>query len=87
MGQHSTGFARFGQVLKAGGARRPEEVDPGRPGPQSGDNAYPGPVVVYGPHPMAVRQASALFTATNLTSPMVRGRFRSSRVGSKTATT
>lgn len=74
-------FARFGQVLKAGGARRPQEVDPGAPGPMTGDNAYDGPRVVYGPNPIAAGTAQKLFIATSLTSPMVRGRFRTGQAG------
>jgi hypothetical protein len=74
-------FARYGQVLKGGGERRPEEVDPGRAGPATADNAYAGPRVVYGPNPISAGQAQQLFMATSLTSPMVRGRFRSQQAG------
>jgi hypothetical protein len=70
------GFQRFGQILKGGGARRPTEVDPGRSGPASGNNAIPAPAFRYGVQPIARRMALQLFVATNLTSPMVAGRFR-----------
>lgn len=66
----------FGQAGKGGGARRPQEVNPGRMGPVTPDNAYAGPRVVYGPQPIAVATAQRLFVGTSLTSPMVRGRFR-----------
>lgn len=74
-------FARFGQPSKAGKERRPEEVDPGRAGPVTPDNAYDGPRVVYGPNPVAAAQALRLFVATSLTSPAVAGRFRSQEAG------
>ena len=81
MGAVSSGFARFGQALKAGGERRPQEVDPGAPGPTTPDNAYQGPRVVYGPNPIAAGMSQRLFTGTSLTSPMVAGRFRSQQAG------
>lgn len=77
----SRAFARWGQPGKADKTRQPEEVDPGRPGPQSGGNAYPGPNVVYGPNPVSAAQAQRLFLGTSLTSPMVAGRFRTQLAG------
>lgn len=74
-------FSWFGQALKPGGARRPQEVDPGAPGPTTGNNAYAGPAVVYGPNPIAASMSQKLFVATSLTSPMVRGRFRTGQAG------
>jgi len=75
-------FTRMGQVLKGGGERRPEQVYPGAPGPTTGDNIIPAPGFQYGNNPISRRDAQELFVATNLTSPMVRGRFRPQLDGS-----
>lgn len=68
--------AVLGKPGKAGKQVRPEQVPAGRPGRQSGGNALPGPVIVYGPQPIAVDQARRLHIGTALTSPAVAGRFR-----------
>lgn len=75
----------FGKAGKAGKAQRPEQVDAGAGGRQTGGNAQPGPPVIYGAQPIAVGQSQRLFFGTSLTSPMVAGRFRAQNEGAPTA--
>lgn len=76
MGVSRNSFWKWGQPGKAGGTREPEEAPAGRSQGSTGNNALPGPNVVYGRQPIAVAQAQRLFMGTSLTSPMVAGRFR-----------
>ena len=66
----------FGKPGKAGGVRRPEQVPAGTAGRNSGSNEIAAAPFAFGVQPMALRTATALFMATSLMSPMVRGRFR-----------
>lgn len=69
-------WGRWGKPGKPGKSAGPVEVARSPHGPQSGDNAIPANPFRYGVHPVARQTAWALFVATSLTSPMVRGRFR-----------
>jgi hypothetical protein len=74
----------FGKPGKAGKASRPEQVDAGNGGRQSGGNAMPGPSIVYGRNPIAADYGRRLFYGSSLTSPMVAGRFRPQDRGAPT---
>lgn len=67
---------RWGKPGKAGKSAGPVDVQGQPHGPRSGDNTMPAAPFRYGSDPNARRTAAALFVATSLTSPMVRGRFR-----------
>ena len=67
---------RWGKPGKAGKSTGPVEVPGEVRGPASGSNEQPAAAFRYGVQPVPLRMAAALFMATSLVSPMVRGRFR-----------
>lgn len=69
--------ATWGQPGKAGKTRRPEQVAAPAGGQASPGNAMPAAGLQYGPNPIAFAFARRLGVASSLTSPAVRGRFRS----------
>lgn len=69
--------ALWGQPGKAGKTRRPEQVAEPSGRQASPGNAIPAAGTRYGPNPIAFAYAYRLGVASSLTSPAVRGRFRS----------